>query len=83
MILCMGSRCVMSTAARRSEGRGRGEDDEGNGMTTRLFTGDNFVLLLCVLYVVAMGLYLKDRQWAKALYWFGAWCIVVAVRWMK
>ena len=46
-------------------------------------SGDTFVLCLLVQYAVAMCLYGWERNWAKALYWCGALCIVLAVRWMK
>ena len=45
--------------------------------------GNAFIKILIAQYVVAGVLFLFDGNHAKALYWFGATIISLAVLWMK
>ena len=41
------------------------------------------LLIKCLLfaYIVIMGVCLKEHNWAKALYWFGASILQVSILW--
>ena len=57
--------------------------DDGAGARHNLMNGDLLMKGLLLFYLILAGVFLYEGNWPKALYWWSAATITMAILWMK